>query len=184
MPRHEVQSKFGPVSGRIERFEESDDGVRIACTYVVPGCNATLNRRVFVGRSDEVVVVDTFEAPDSADVVQRFLLGPEIEASSDDECIHLTAQKFAATLIHRGTNADIYRGQGDEKIRGWTAFEFGKVVPTTGVDLRSRGRERVYSTVIRPGSGAFADCSPAAVKFAARTDPFFETASASLHDDN
>ncbi|WP_321819963.1 MULTISPECIES: heparinase II/III domain-containing protein [unclassified Burkholderia] len=184
LPRHEVQSKFGPVSGRIEQFEESDDGVRIACAYTVPGYDATLNRYVFVGRSDEVVVVDTFDAPDTADVVQRFLLGPEIDVESDDECIHLSAQKFAGTLIHRGANADIYRGQGDDKIRGWTAFEFGKVVPTTGVDLRSRGGDMAYATIIRLGEGGLTDCSPAAMNFAARTDPFFETGTARLHDDN
>ncbi|RKU03689.1 heparinase [Burkholderia sp. Nafp2/4-1b] len=184
LPRHEVQSKFGPVSGRIERFEEADDGVRIACGYAVPGCDAMLTRSVFVGRSDEVVVVDTFEAPDSADVVQRFLLGPEIEAASDEECIHLTAQKFVGTLIHRGANADIYRGQGDDKIRGWTAFEFGKVVPTTGVDLRSRGGERAYSTIIRLGGDELTECSLAAENFAARTDPFFQRGTARVHDDN
>lgn len=184
LPRHEVQSRFGPVSGRIEQFEESEDGVRIACTYTVPGYDATLNRYVFVGRSDEVVVVDTFEAPDTADVVQRFLLGPEIDVASGDECIHLSAQKFAGTLIHRGANADIYRGQGDDKIRGWTAFEFGKVMPTTGVDLRSRGGDTAYATIIHLGGGGMTDCSPAAMNFAARTDPFFETGAARWHDDN
>ena len=185
LPRHEVQSKFGPVSGRIERFEESDDGVRIACTYTVPGCDAALNRYVFVGRSDEVVVVDTFEAPDTADVVQRFLLGPEIETAAGDECIHLSAQKFAGTLIHRGANADIYTGQCDDRIRGWTAFEFGKVTPTTGIDLRSRDGERAYSTIIRLGGGGSGDdCSLAAVNFAGRRDPFFEMGAARLRDDN
>ncbi|RQR39236.1 heparinase [Burkholderia sp. Bp9142] len=184
LPRHEVQSKFGPVSGRIERFEESDDGVRIACAYTVPGCDAALSRYVFVGQSDEIVVVDTFEAPDTADIVQRFLLGPEIETASDDECIHLSAQKFAGTLIHRGANADIYKGQCDDKIRGWTAFEFGKVTPTTGVDLRSRGDERAYATIIRFGGGGSGDGSSAAVNFAARMDPFFETGAARLRDDN
>ncbi|WP_236872381.1 heparinase II/III domain-containing protein [Burkholderia territorii] len=184
LPRHEVQSKFGPVSGCIEQFEESDDGVRIACRYTVPGCDATFTRYVFVGRSDEVVVVDTFDAPDSADVVQRFLLGPEIQAANEDDCIRLTAEKFVGTLIHRGANADIYRGQNDGKIRGWTAFEFGKIQPTTGVDLRSRRGEAAYSTIICLGGAELTECSSAATNFAARMDPFFETGAARLHDDN
>jgi hypothetical protein len=184
LPRHEVQSKFGPVSGCIERFEESDDGVRIACAYSVPGCGAMLNRYVFVGRSHEVVVVDTFDAPDTADVVQRFLLGPGVEAASDGACLHLSAQKFAGTLIHRGSDADIYKGQRDDKIRGWTAFEFGRVTPATGVDLRSRDGERTYSTIVRLEGGGWSDCSPAAVNFAGRTDPFFGTGAARLRDDN
>lgn len=173
LPRHEVQSKFGPVSGRIERFEESDDGVRIACTYTVPGCDTTLNRYVFVAQSDEVVVVDTFDAPDVADVVQRFVLGPELTVLSDDGGIRLTAPSFSGTLRNHGANADIYKGQTEGKVRGWTAFEFGRVVPTIGIDLRSANAERVYSTIIRLDDDGSNRCSEAALNFAERADPFF-----------
>ncbi|RQS67964.1 heparinase [Burkholderia sp. Bp8963] len=175
LPRHEVQSKFGPVSGRIERFEESDDGVRIACSYAVKGCDATYKRYIYVGHADEVVVVDTFDAPESADTVQRFILGPGLEVAAGDGVIRLTAPSFAGAIVHQAV-ADIYQGQSEDKIRGWSAFEFGKVVPTTGIDLRTGNTEREFSTIIRLADDGSGKCSTAAMNFARRADPFFAAA--------
>jgi hypothetical protein len=173
MPRHEVQAKFGPVSGRISRFEESKEGVRIACNYAVQGCDAAFTRFVFVGAAGEVVLVDTVDAPEGEDVVQRFVLGPTIDAVAEEGRVRLAAPGFAGSIIHGVDAVDLYRGEAEHKIRGWSTYEFGKISPTAGIDVRRGPGQTVYSTIIRLGDGGLDDCSAAARHFATQKDAFF-----------
>jgi len=56
--RSEFLRKLGPVSGKIERFEESGDGVRVSCRYSMRNGRISFIRKIFVCWPDEVAIVD------------------------------------------------------------------------------------------------------------------------------
>ncbi|MEK7670669.1 MAG: heparinase II/III family protein, partial [Bacteroidota bacterium] len=84
--RSEFLKQFGPVSGKIEHFEESDEGVRIQCRYSVLKGRALFARNIFVCWPDEVAIVDSVEVNDiaiSSEIVQRFLFGQTLDVRFD-----------------------------------------------------------------------------------------------------
>ncbi|WP_060339348.1 heparinase II/III family protein [Burkholderia territorii] len=173
LPRYELIAKYGPVSGRIERFEESDDGVRIECTYSVPGCWTSFRRFLFVHWLGEVVIVDRIKTPNPSDGVQRFLLAPQVSAHAEQGIIRLQGETFNGAIIHSSQHVDFYRGEQDRQVRGWSTYDFGEIAPTTGIDL-SRGRiEGEFSSIVVLNGTDPEECSDRARAFANKSDPFF-----------
>jgi hypothetical protein len=173
LTRYDLIGKYGPVSGKIERFEERDDGVRIDCAYAVPGCWATFRRYVYVGWAGEVVLVDVVNAPNLTDAVQRFILAPNLEASPRDGVVVLRAPGFEGAMMYSAPIADIYRGESESKVRGWSTYEYGELSAATGIDLRDSSGTGRFSTVIKLNGTNVEACSDAARRFANGTDAFF-----------
>ncbi|MCA8199653.1 heparinase II/III-family protein [Burkholderia sp. AU33545] len=173
LPRYELIAKYGPVSGSIKRFEESDDGVRIECAYSVPGCWTSFRRFVFVHWIGEVVIVDMVRSPNLAAAVQRFLLAPNISAHAEQGIIRLQGETFDGAIIHSSQDADFYRGEQDAKVRGWSTYDFGEISPTTGIDLSGGSIAGELSSIVVLNGTDPDGCSAAARAFANKSDPFF-----------
>ncbi|CAI8825584.1 Putative heparinase II/III family protein [Burkholderia ambifaria] len=173
LPRYELIAKYGPVSGSIKRFEESDDGVRIECAYSVPGCWTSFRRFVFVHWLGEVVIVDMVKSPDPAAAVQRFLLAPDVSAHAEQGIIRLQGETFEGAIIHSSRHADFYRGEQDGKVRGWSTYDFGEISPTTGVDLSGGPIAGEFSSIVVLNGTDPQGGSDRARAFANKTDPFF-----------
>ncbi|RQR39201.1 heparinase [Burkholderia sp. Bp9142] len=173
LPRYELIAKYGPVSGSIKRFEESDDGVRIECAYSVPGCWTSFRRFVFVHWIGEVVIVDTVRSPNPTAAVQRFLLAPNVSAHAEQGIIRLQGETFEGAIIHSSQHADFYRGEQDGKVRGWSTYDFGEISPTTGIDLSGGPVAGEFSSIVVLNGTDPEGCSVRARAFANKSDPFF-----------
>lgn len=138
--RTEFVKQFGPVSGKIERFKENDDGVRIRCRYSVRDGLAMFVRNIFVCWPDEVAIVDSVEFSDpvfSSETVQRFLFGPtfDVRFHGQDKLI-LTSDEFSCTVFQLlDCNGTLYRGESTTPVRGWCSYKFQEILPTYGVDF-------------------------------------------------
>ncbi|RKU03691.1 heparinase [Burkholderia sp. Nafp2/4-1b] len=173
LPRYELIAKYGPVSGSIKRFEESDDGVRIECAYSVPGCWTSFRRFVFVHWIGEVVVVDMVKSPNPSAAVQRFLLAPHVSAHAEQGIIRLQGETFEGTIIHSSRHVDFYRGEQDGKVRGWSTYDFGEISPTTGIDLSGGPVAGEFSSIVVLNGTDPEGCSDRALAFSNKSDPFF-----------
>jgi hypothetical protein len=179
--RGEFRKKFGPVSGKIERFEESDDGVRVKCVYSVNKGRAVFERNIFVRWPDEVAIVDSVELSESAgssETVQRFLFGPTLDARFDKRnTLILTSDDFSCTLFQLlDCDGDLYRGEDASPVRGWFSKKYMEILPTYGVDFVQKARMSRFATIIKLAKCAsLSDCSTAARAFASGADPFVST---------
>jgi hypothetical protein len=170
--RREYLRKFGPVSGHIECFEESDEGVRVKCSYSVRGGRAVFRRSIFVCWPDEVAIVDSVEVNDLAlrpEIVQRFLFGPTLGVRFDrrDKLI-LTSDEFSGTLFQLSDcDGVLYHGEGENPLRGWCSFKYKEILPTYCVDFACVSQVSHFSTIIKLAKCAnLSECSTSVRTFA------------------
>lgn len=179
--RREYLRKFGPVSGHIERFEESDEGVRVKCSYSIRGGRAVFIRNIFVCWPDEVAIVDSVEVSDAAfnpETVQRFLFGPTLDVRFEtrDKLI-LASDEFSCSLFQLSEcNADLYRGEDGSVVRGWFSKKYKEILPTYGVDFLAKSRMSRYSTIIKLAKCVgLSGCSTTVRAFAGEAGPDVST---------
>ncbi len=178
--RKEFLKKFGPVSGKIERFEESNDGVRVKCVYSVSNGRTVFTRHIFVCWPDEVAIVDSVELSDvagSPEAVQRFIFGQTLDVRFDERSkLILTSENFSCTLFQLlDCDGDLYRGEGGSLVRGWFSKKYKEILPTFGVDFVGSPHANRFSTIIKLAECAsLSDCSPTVRAFANGADPFVQ----------
>lgn len=179
--RSEFLRKFGPVSGKIERFEESNDGVRVKCVYSVSNGRTVFTRHIFVCWPDEVAIVDSVEFSEigsSREIVQRFLFGPTLDARLDEtNKLILRSDEFSCTLFQLlDCEGVLYRGEDTSPVRGWCSYKFKEILPTYGVDFVRNAQMCRFSTIIKLSKCAsLSDCSTTVRSFAGGADPFVST---------
>ena len=174
--RTEFLKKFGPVSGKIEQFEESDEGVRIKCLYSVRDGRAVFVRHIFVCWPDEVAIVDSVEVSDIAiglETVQRFLFGPTLDVRFDgrDKLI-LAAGEFSCTLFQLvDCEGILYYGEKTSPVRGWYSEKWNEILPTNGVDFIRNSQTNRFSTILKLSKCAsLSECSTTVRAFAGLVD--------------
>jgi hypothetical protein len=174
--RREVLRKFGPVSGKIERFEESDEGVRVRCRYSLRDGGAIFVRNIFVCWPDEVGIVDAIELCDgsfSPETIQRFLFGSTLDVQYDghDKLI-LTSDEFSCSLFQLlGCDSVLYRGERGSSVRGWCSRKYKEILPTYGVDFIRDSPISQFSTIIKlTKCESLSECSMAVREFAGLVD--------------
>ena len=174
--RREVLRKFGPVSGKIEYFEESDDGVRVTCRYAVGDGRAIFVRNIFVCWPDEVAIVDAIELCDgsfSPEAIQRFLFGSTLDVRFDGpNKLVLASDKFSYTLFQLlECDGVLYRGERGNPFRGWCSRKYREILPTYGVDFVRASPVSRFSTIIKLAKcESLSGCSRAVREFAGLTD--------------
>jgi hypothetical protein len=174
--RSEFRRQFGPVSGKIERFEENSDGVRVSCRYSVRNGRISFIRKIFVCWPDEIAIVDSIELSiltGSPDTVQRFLFGPTLDVRFDEKNkLTLTSKDFSCTLFQLSDcDSVLYRGEDASLVRGWCSYKFKEILPTYGVDFMQSSHRNRFATIIKLANCAgLSDCSPAVRAFADRGD--------------
>ncbi len=170
--RREYLRKFGPVSGKIERFEESSEGVRIKCVYSVSNGCTVFVRHIFVCWPDEVAIVDSVELKDMAgspEPVQRFLFGPTFDIRFDERNkLILSADEFSCTLFQLlDCDGDLYHGEDGIVVRGWFSKKYKEILPTYGVDFVQKAQVSRFSTIIKLSKCAsLSECSTSVRAFA------------------
>jgi hypothetical protein len=176
--RSEFLRKFGPVSGKIERFEESVDGVRVKCVYSVSNGRAVFVRNIFVCWPDEVAIVDSVELNEvafSLETVQRFLFGPTLDVRFDErDKLILASDEFSCTLFQLlDCDGVLYRGEDKSPVRGWCSYKYNEILPTYGVDFVRNAHMSRFSTIIKLAKCvSLSDCSATVRAFAGGADPF------------
>jgi Heparinase II/III-like protein/Heparinase II/III N-terminus len=176
--RKEFLKEFGPVSGKIERFEESHDGVRVKCVYSVRNGRTVFTRHIFVCWPDEVAIVDSIELGEvdgSAEAVQRFIFGQTLDVRFDDRNkLILTSENFSCTLFQLlDCEGDLYRGEEGSLVRGWFSKKYKEILPTFGVDFVGSSPMNRFSTIIKIAKCvSLSDCSTTVRAFANGADPF------------
>jgi hypothetical protein len=175
--RKEMLKKFGPLSGKIERFEEGDDGVRLRCRYSVRNGGAEFIRNIFVCWPDEVAIVDAIELseePCSPEVIQRFLFGSTLDVQFDGPGkLLLTSDEFSSTLFQLlECDGVLYRGQRGSPFRGWCSRKYKDILPTYCVDFVRASPISRFSTIIKLAKcESLSECSTAVREFAGLLDP-------------
>jgi hypothetical protein len=171
--RREFVHKFGPISGKIDCFEECRDGVRLRCLYSVGGGKAVFVRDLFVCWPDEVAIVDSVQfgpAADGSGVVQRFLFGAGLVGRFDGaDKLVLSSDACSCALFQlRDCAADLYRGQNSPITRGWFSKKYKEIEPTCGVDFVLQNPKTTrFSTIIKlTACENLTHCSAAVRKFA------------------
>jgi hypothetical protein len=174
--RGEFLKKFGPVSGKIERFEESDDGVRVKCVYSVSNGHAVFARNIFVCWPDEVAIVDSVSLSEGAckeETVQRFLFGPTLDVRFDERNkLILAAAEFSCTLFQLlDCDGVLYRGENASPVRGWFSKKYKEILPTFGADFVRNAPMNRFSTIIKLAKCAsLSECSTSVRAFAGQVD--------------
>ncbi|THJ23344.1 MAG: hypothetical protein CAF45_008085 [Nitrospira sp. CG24E] len=170
--RREYLRKFGPVSGKIERFEESDEGVRVSCRYSVRNDLAVFTRNIFVCWPDEVAIVDSVELHDNdfrPEIVQRFLFGPTLAVHFDrrDKLI-LASDEFSCSLFQLlDCDGVLYRGEAGSPLRGWYSYKYKEILPTYGLDFLRSSPMSQFSTIIKlTKCASLSECSTTVRAFA------------------
>jgi Heparinase II/III-like protein len=178
--RKEFLKVFGTVSGKIERFEESHDGVRVKCVYSVRNGRTVFTRHIFVCWPDEVAIVDSIELGEvagSAEAVQRFIFGQTLDVWFDDRNkLILTSENFSCTLFQLlDCNGDLYRGEEGSLVRGWFSKKYKEILPTFGVDFVPNAPSSRFSTIIKLSKcSSLSECSTTVRAFAGGADPFVQ----------
>jgi Heparinase II/III-like protein/Heparinase II/III N-terminus len=174
--RREFLKEFGPVSGRIESFEESEDGVRIKCVYSVNNGRTVFKRNIFVCWPDEVAIVDFVESKDmtsTSGAVQRFLFGStfDVQFSGRNKLV-LTSDGFSCNLFQLSDcTGELYRGEQGNLVRGWFSKKYKEILPTCGVDFSQNDQVCRFSTVIKLAQcTSLSQCSASVQKFAAQAE--------------
>jgi hypothetical protein len=180
--RSEFLQKYGPVSGKIERFEESADGVRVKCEYSVNNGRIVFVRHVFACWPDEVAIVDSVELREEVafrpETVQRFLFGPTIDVQFDGRNkLILAADEFECTLFQLlDCDGVLYRGEDASQVRGWCSYKYLEILPTYGVDFVSHSLRSRFATIIKLAKCArLSECSAGVRAFTGGADPFVTT---------
>jgi hypothetical protein len=170
--RSEFLKKFDPVPGKIDRFEESDEGVRIKCQYSVLKGRALFTRNIFVCWPDEVAIVDSVELRDMAgspEPVQRFLFGPTLDVRFEERNqLILASDDFSCTLFQLlDCDGVLYRGEGGGPVRGWYSHKYMEILPTYGVDFVPNAPMSRFATIIKLAKCAsLSECSTTVRAFA------------------
>jgi hypothetical protein len=174
--RSDFRRQYGPVSGKIERFEESDEGVRVTCRYSVRDGRAVFVRDIFVCWPDEVAIVDSVELHGSAfspETVQRFLFGPTFDVRVDGRGkLILASDEFSCTLFQLlDCDSEVYRGERGNTFRGWYSHKYMEILPTYAVDFMCNSQRSRFSTVIKLANCVnLSDCSATVRAFAGLVD--------------
>jgi Heparinase II/III-like protein len=179
--RKELLKEFGPVSGKIERFDNSNDGVRITCVFSVSNGRAVFVRNIFVCWPDEVAIVDWVEFNGvvvNPKPVQRFLFGQTLDVRFDGQNkLVLTSDDFSCSLFQLlDCDGDLYRGESSGPVRGWFSKKYKEILPTYGVDFVGSSQMNRFSTIIKLAKcDSLSDCSTTVRAFAKGADPFLST---------
>jgi Heparinase II/III-like protein len=179
--RGEFLKLFGSVSGKIDRFEVSNDGVRVRCVYSIGYGSAIFTRNILVCWPDEVAIVDSVELNEvagSAEPVQRFLFGQTLDVRFDGQNkLILTSEDFSCTLFQLlECDGDLYRGENASPVRGWFSKKYKEILPTYGIDFVRNPLLSRFSTIIKLAKCAsLSECSTTVRSFADGADPFFST---------
>jgi hypothetical protein len=179
--RREFVRKFGPVLGKIERFEESSDGVRVSCRYSVRNGRISFIRKIFVCWPDEVAIVDFVEFKDMAgspEPVQRFLFGPTLDVRFDEKNkLALASEDLSCTLFQLlDCDGVLYHAEDSSPVRGWCSYKYKEILPTYGVDFVRNAHMSRFSTIIKLAKCASpSQCSTTVRSFAGGADPFVST---------
>ena len=174
--RSEFRRKYGPVSGRIERFEENDEGVRIECRYSLRDGRAVFVRNIFVCWPDEVAIVDSVEVNDvafSPETVQRFLFGPTLNVRFDGRGkLILASDEFSCSLFQLSEcDGVLYRGESGNSFRGWYSHKYKEILPTSAVDFVCNSQRSRFSTIIKlVKCASLSECSTTVRAFAGLVD--------------
>jgi len=174
--RSEFRRKYGLVSGKIERFEENDDGVRVTCRYTVRDGRAVFVRNIFVCWPDEVAIVDSVEVNDlalSPETVQRFLFGPTFDVRFEDrDKLILASDAFSCSLFQLSDcDSVLYRGESGNPYRGWYSQKYKEILPTYAVDFVLKSQMSRFSTIIKLAKCAnLSECSTTVRAFAGLVD--------------
>jgi hypothetical protein len=176
--RSEFLEKFGPVSGKIERFEVGNDGVHVKCVYSVSNERIVFMRNIFVCWPDEVAIIDsvqTSEVAGSSETVQRFLFGSTLDVRFHErDKLILTSDDFSCTLFQLvQCDGDLYRGEDASLVRGWCSNRYKEILPTYGVDFIRNSRVSRFSTIIKlQKCSDLSECSTSVRIFAAQETHF------------
>jgi hypothetical protein len=179
--RKEFLKEFGPVSGKIEHFEESNDGVHIKCVFSVSNGRAVFVRNIFVCWPDEVAIVDSVEfrgVAGNLKPLQRFLFGQTLDVRFDGQNkLILTSDDFSCAVFQLlDCDGDLYRGADASPVRGWFSKKYKEILPTYGVDFVRNSHVRQFSTIIKLAKCAsLSECSTTVRAFAGGADPFVST---------
>ncbi len=174
--RSDFRRQYGPVSGKIERFEESDEGVRATCRYSVRDGRAVFVRNIFVCWPDEVAIVDSVEVNDlalSSETVQRFLFGATLDVCFDGrDKLNLTSEEFSCSLFQLyDCDSMLYRGESGNPYRGWYSHKYKEILPTYAVDFVLKSRMSRFSTIIKLAKCTnLSECSTTVRAFAGLVD--------------
>ena len=174
--RSDFRRQYGPVSGKIERFEESDEGVRVTCRYSIRDGRAVFVRNIFVCWPDEVAIVDSVEVDDHAlspETVQRFLFGPTLDVRVDGRGkLILASEDFSCSLFQLSDcDSVLYRGESGNPYRGWYSYKFKEILPTYAVDFVLKSQMSRFSTIIKLAKCTnLSECSTTVRAFAGLVD--------------
>jgi hypothetical protein len=164
------------VSGKIERFEENDDGVRVTCRYAVRDGRAVFVRNIFICWPDEVAIVDSVEVNDLAlgpETVQRFLFGPTFDVRFEDrDKLILASGEFSCSLFQLSDcDSVLYRGESGNPYRGWYSHKYKEILPTYAVDFVLKSQMSRFSTIIKLAKcTSLSECSTTVRAFAGLVD--------------
>jgi hypothetical protein len=178
--RRDFRGMFGPVSGKIDAFDQQDGHTSIRGTFNLAGGALCIERSIFLSASDELAIVDLVVLKEVAKYkkdlfVQRFLLGPELECRRLEEHVfemNVNDSTFTVFQLADIDSSSLYKGEEGNKVRGWQSHATGVINPTFGIDFyqRLRGGKAAFSTVISlSGAAAYEQCSDAVRKFVADT---------------
>jgi hypothetical protein len=174
--RSDFRRQYGPVTGKIERFEENDDGVRVTCRYSVRDGRAVFVRNILVCWPDEVAIVDLVEVNDlgfSPETVQRFLFGPIFDVRIEDRGkLNLTSGEFSCSLFQLSDcESVLYRGESGDSFRGWYSHKYREILPTYAVDFLCNSPISRFSTIVKLAKCTnLSDCSTTVRGFAGQMD--------------
>lgn len=174
--RSDFRRQYGPVTGKIERFEESKEGVRVECRYSVRGGRTVFIRHIFVCWPDEVAIVDSVEVNDLAlnpESVQRFLFGATLDVCFDGRAkLNLTSAEFSCSLFQLSDcERLLYRGESGDSFRGWYSQKYREILPTYAVDFVRNSRKSRFSTIIKLAKCTnLSECSTTVRAFAGLVD--------------
>lgn len=174
--RSDFRKQYGPVLGKIERFEENDEGVGITCRYSVRDGRAVFVRNIFVCWPDEVAIVDSVQLHGSAfspEAVQRFLFGPTLDVRVDGRGkLILASDEFSCTLFQvLDCDSEVHRGERGNTFRGWYSHKYKEILPTYVVDFVLKSRMSRFSTIIKLAKCTnLSECSTTVRAFAGLVD--------------
>jgi len=174
--RSEFRRKYGPVTGKIERFVESDEGVRITCRYSVRDGGVVFVRNIFVCWPDEVAILDSIELHDVAftsETVQRFLFGPTFDVQFEErDKLTLASEDFSCSLFQLSEcDGILYRGERGDSFRGWYSHKYKEILPTYAVDFVLKSEMNRFSTIIKLAKCMnLSECSTTVREFAGIVD--------------
>jgi hypothetical protein len=178
--RKEFLRWFGPVSGGMESFEQNGATTRVQATFKLMNGAVSIARHIFVSKENEIAIVDKVDLVDPAKYrkehfVQRFLAGPDMECRRGGEkTIFMQSGELKCSMFQLSDidSSSLYKGEENNKVRGWQSYSLGVINPTFGIDFyqKLRNGKLQFATVISlNGAASYDDCSPETQEFVRQT---------------